>query len=126
MSLFDDDDQPKPYDFEELSRPLVKAFRFAFDLTRKNEDRDIPWSGPNDLNTSNHVALTPKAALSAEQLRYSKDEQGRDALEELIGMTLRVGIEQGHRLAMASDQIKTMKLIAAMGERALQEKKNDK
>jgi hypothetical protein len=36
--------------------------------------------------------------VSAEQLRYDDEEQGRDPLEVIIGIAIQLGIEQGRRV----------------------------
>jgi hypothetical protein len=73
-------------DFEKICAPLVKALRFAFKLTRKNRDKDIPYKGPNIGPRERASCLSAKHQLSAEMLQYSEEDQGRKADEEIIGL----------------------------------------
>jgi len=124
MGLYDYDgkrDEPKskgwpddgqPADFEKLATPLVRAVRFAYDLKRKNADKDIPWKGPDIGWRERATCLSPKEQLTAERLGYSEEDQGRDPLVEIIGLALRLGIEQGRRITMEGDTVKTLILQA--------------
>jgi len=105
----------KPIDFEQLSAPLVRAVRFAYKLQRQNTDKDIPWSGPEIGKDCAATCLPPKTALSAKNLAYSNDEQGRDALTEIIGLAIQMGIEQGRRITMDGPVIGLMKIEAMVG-----------
>lgn len=115
----------EPASFEDLTRPLVRAVRFAYDLKRKNRDKDIPWSGPEIGAREQTVALPAARQLSADNLRYSEEEQGRDALEEIIGLAVQIGIEQGRRLTMNSPEVKVMEIMAKLGERNLRNIENE-
>jgi hypothetical protein len=97
-----------PMDFESLTKPLVRAMRFAYKLRRQNRDKDIPWTGPEIGERERATCLSPSTQLSSENMIYSEDEQGRDGLEEIIGLALRIGIEQGRRITMGSPEIKMM------------------
>lgn len=88
-------DALKPFDFCEMTAACRATLTFAFNLRRKNRDLDIPWSGPN-YEHANH--FSPAHALTAESLRYADEEQGRDALTEIIAVILQLGIEQGRRI----------------------------
>jgi hypothetical protein len=93
-------DNDEPIDFEALSRPLVRAVHFAYSMRRKNKDKDIPWNGPDIGVRERAVSFDAKKKLTAANLAYSNDEQGRDALEEIIGLAIQLGIEQGRRLTV--------------------------
>jgi hypothetical protein len=114
-------DNDEPLDFDSLTTPLLKAIKFAYKLERKNKGQAIPWSGP-DSGVHAGYSLHPKQQLSAENLRYSDEEQGRDALEELIGLALRLGIEQGRRITMTGPEIKTLRLELLLAEIKSKEK----
>ncbi len=88
----------KPANFEDLTRSVRKALRFAYKMQRKNEGKSIPVAG-YDLPKS---AIAPAASvlLNTENLKYSKENQGRDALDEIIGYAIRLGIEQGRRIVV--------------------------
>lgn len=102
-------DKDEPMDFEKLTKPLVKAIRFAYDLKRKNRDKDIPWKGPDIGARERATCLSPSTQLKSENLIYSEEEQGRDALEEIIGLALRLGIEQGRRITMTGHEVAILK-----------------
>ncbi len=78
--------------FEDLIEPIVCAINFAYTIKRKNINKNVPWNGLNTPN-SEHVALSPNQTLKAENLKYSEECQGRDALTEIIGIAIRLGIE---------------------------------
>ena len=110
MKNWPEDD--KPADFEDLVKPIKKALRFAYKMRRQNQDKDVPWAGP--AKTGHEACcLPPKETLKAEQLKYSLEDQGRDALDEIIGIALRVGIEQGRRIVEGDSHVK---LMARLGE----------
>ncbi len=88
----------KPFKFEALSDACCKALRFAFKLRRQNKGTDIPWTGP-DYEHANHFA--PRHALTAESMEYADEDQGRDALTEIVAVILQLGIEQGRRIRMS-------------------------
>ena len=104
-------DNDEPMEFEKLTAPLVRAVRFAYDLKRKNRDKDIPWRGPSIGKDCLATCFDAKEQLTASNLQYSEDEQGRDALVEIIGLALRLGIEQGRRITMESSEVRTLRLF---------------
>lgn len=105
-----------PIDFEKLVKPLAKALRFAYSMRRQNKELDVPWKGPDIGWRERATCFGPKQQLSAKNLTYSNDEQGRDALNEIIGLALRLGIEQGRRITMTGPTVSTLALQAKIGE----------
>jgi hypothetical protein len=99
-----------PAYIEDIVTPVVKAIRFAFNLERKNENRSIPWSGPPIGRGAAANSLEAKTRLSAAMLRYSEENQGRDALDEIIGLAIQIGIEQGRRIYKDGGSFKTLML----------------
>ena len=88
----------KPENFSDLVNPLVDAIKFSYKLERKNEDKDIPYEG-FDIGDREQISnLSPDELLKAKSLEWSKDDQGRTALEEIIGIAFQLGIEQGRRI----------------------------
>lgn len=89
----------EPWSFEDISAPIVKAIRFAYNMQRKNKKKDVPWKGllltKNDLLACN---FNIDESLKRTQLDYDKNEQGRDALTVIVGCAIRLGIEQGLRM----------------------------
>lgn len=82
-------------DFETLVRGVRDALTFNYRLTRRNRTKDTPYHGHQigDL----HVCMPVEQMLTAESLAYQKTDQGRDALESILGIAVQLGIEQGRR-----------------------------
>lgn len=110
-------DNDKPASFEDLTEPFIKAINFAYDLTRKNEDKNIPYNGYDN----GELACCPgiEILFDKESLEYNLDDQGRDALTVILTAAIQVGIEQGRRIAMNSSTVETLKLEAMIGRRYL-------
>jgi hypothetical protein len=106
----------KPFNIEKLTDPLIKAMRFAYKMQRQNADKDIPWRGPDIGDRERANCPSPKTQLKAENLQYSDEEQGRDALEEIMGLAIRLGIEQGRRITMTGPEIETLRLKLVLAE----------
>ncbi len=110
--------------FEDLTKPIVKAIKFAYSIRRKNKDKDVPWTGPGVGASERACCPPPKEMLSAENLKYSMDDQGRNALEEIVGVAIRLGIEQGRRIFLESSEYRLLQLKADGFDR-LYKDKND-
>jgi hypothetical protein len=87
-------------DFEQLTEPILKALRFAYQLERKNKNMRIPWTGLDTGPDCAATCLAPEEALSKDALAWALDEHGREALEVIMQVALQLGIEQGRRLAL--------------------------
>ena len=83
--------------FQDMVKPIVDAISFAYQLQRQNKSTDIPWSGLDIGNDLKATCFNPDERLSAEQLNYSNEDQGRTALEEIVGIAVQLGMEQGRR-----------------------------
>lgn len=108
-------------DFESLAEPVVEAVRAAYELERRNRDADIPWTGPeNTLPAILATCLTFEDKLKARHLRFSLEDQGRSALEEIVEIAIRLGIEQGYRQARGkyAEKIKLLKMAVSILESA--------
>lgn len=112
-------DDGKPVSLEELTGPLCQAIRFAYSMRRKNRNKDIPYNGYEAAESP--WGPSAKVALKAANLQYSEHDQGRDALTELIGIVLRVGIEQGQRMAKTDSEYQAMKIMASINSDLLRE-----
>jgi len=97
--------QPWPLDgtpghFETMVLPFVEAIKFAYTMTRTNEGKNIPYDGYDIGRSEKAGSYGPEQTLSAGNLKYSKEEQCRDALTEILGLMMQIGIEQGRRMAL--------------------------
>lgn len=102
----------KPAYFEDLTRPVIRALKGAYTFRRRGY-KDIPWTGP--CTGSLHCCLSAEETLKASNLKYSQEDQGRNAMEEIIGLAVRLGIEQGKRMAAEEDHGNKMALVLAVG-----------
>jgi hypothetical protein len=84
--------------FELIASAICEAVRFAYKLERQNESKNIPWKGPNIGQRERATCHQPREQLSAEMLAFALEDQGRDALDEIVAVALRLGIEQGRRI----------------------------
>ncbi len=89
-----------PADFEDLTLPIRDAILFAYKVERQNEDKDVPYDGLPKGWHELVCSFPAKEALSAFQLRYSNDEQGRDALTEILAVLAHISFEQGRRIEL--------------------------
>lgn len=99
--------------FTDITEPIIKAIRFAYNLKRKNTQRDIPWEGLDIGKEEQACCFSPIEKLTAFNLEYSLDSQGRDALTEIVGVAVQLGIEQGRRMAH-SDMASRIRMLKIM------------
>lgn len=85
--------------FDDITLNLRDSIEFAYTLRRKRKGKSIPYNGP-ELTALDLLVGAPgvKETLEAEWLRISDEDQGRDALQEILGCAVRIGIEQGFRM----------------------------
>jgi hypothetical protein len=95
--------EEKPYSFDELADPVLKALRFAYKLERRNLGRNVPWNGPRLGKSMRASCIDFKDRLRSGTLAYAEEDQGRDALEEIVSIAIQLGIEQGRRLQVKED-----------------------
>ncbi len=88
--------------FEDLTGPVCEAIRFAYDLSRKNQSRPIPWTGYTIGAQELVGGSPPHLRLERDNLYYDQHDQGRPALEVLVGIAVQMGIEQGRRMEQES------------------------
>lgn len=114
-------DGNKPANFEDLVKPFKSVLRFAYKMTRQNKGRDIPYNGYE--HGALHICFPLIEKFTANQMRYDEEEQGRDALEVIIGAILQVGIEQGRRIAMESSEVQMLRTQANLAKILMEYKK---
>ncbi len=88
----------KHVSFCKLTEPVCKAIRKAYKLTPRNYGDKIKWTGFVLPERIAATCLPYDEVLTREQLEYSEQDQGRDPLEEIVGIAVQLGIEQGRRL----------------------------
>jgi len=84
--------------FSELTEPVCRAIRKAYKLTSKDYGEGIKWTGPELPQSMRAGCLPYDELLTRKQLEYSEQDQGRDPLEEIVGIAIQLGMEQGRRL----------------------------
>ena len=85
--------------FTKLTGPVYRAICDAYTLTKIDYGEGIKWTGPDLPESMAATSLPYNERLTREQLEYSEQDQGRDPLEEIIGIAVQLGMEQGRRLA---------------------------
>ncbi len=90
--------------FRDLAEPVCEAIRFAYSLSRRNKRRSVPWTGYNIGKHELACCLPPHRVLMESQLRQD-GEQGRDALQGIVGIAVQLGIEQGRRMERERNSI---------------------
>jgi hypothetical protein len=96
--------------FRRMGDPVRKAILFAYNIERKNRNRNIPWDGLDIGDAEKARCFSPNEQLKVKNLRYSEGEQSRDALDEIIGIAIQLGIEQGRRVFRNSTEYQLMKI----------------
>lgn len=96
--------------FEEIIESTKEAILFAYNIKRKNRNRSIPWNGLDIGDSSKATCFSPEEQLRLKHLRYSENDQGRDALDEILSIAVRLGIEQGQRIFKKSPEYQIMKI----------------
>ncbi|MBI3632718.1 MAG: hypothetical protein HY226_00340 [Candidatus Vogelbacteria bacterium] len=91
----------EPASAGDLIKEVKKAIRFAYKLKRKKLGRDIPLAGPDAPGGA--CVGEGSEMLRAEHLKFAQEDQGRNALDEILGIAIRLGIEQGRRIMLKSD-----------------------
>ena len=116
------EDETKTVSFRYLVKPVKDAILFAYDIKRKNKGKDIPYNGYDIGKRNKATDFSPDEKLKARNLEYSDVEQGRDALTEIIGIAVQLGIEQGERNFKGSTVFQLMKIRLDMAKAVLKEK----
>lgn len=117
-------DWPKdgsPAYFGDLVEQVLNALNVAYKLERQNTDLDLPWEG-FDRSREDMAACRPLAdTLSAEGLAFSLEDQGREAIEEIIGAAIALGMEQGKRVLLRDMRLRmtTLHMFVRTAQRDL-------
>ena len=117
-------------DFEEITYPIVRVLKIAIKKGDKVYKEGIRWTGFKQGEESRATVPSPSVMLHAKNLKYSKEDQGRDVYTEIISIAVQLGIEQGRRITLerAKDIFflsnSNIKAIAEMVDK-LKEKTNE-
>jgi len=96
-------DKNKPIRFSDAIKHVRRLVGQGYDLVRKNRDQDLIYEGYNIGWRELTGCLEPPERFKAEYLRYSEEEQGRDLMDEILGLAFQLGIEQGRRMQRDKD-----------------------
>ena len=88
----------KPASFEDIVAPLKAAIKFAYKMSRRNINKNIQYKGFDIGQAQFATCFHANETLSAKHLKFTLEDQGRDALEEILGIAVQLGIEQGRRI----------------------------
>ena len=91
-------DNDKPAQASDILKPIRDAIEFAYTLRRKNEGLDIPYTGHDIGEEEKACCISPHNGINAEAIEFALDHNGMDALHEILGLALLLGIEQGRRM----------------------------
>lgn len=94
----------KAVSFRDLVEPARKAIEFACSMERKNKRRSIPWAGYDIGEDAKCGSFTPTEALRRGSLDWQLEDQGREALDVILGVVIQTAIEQGRRIAQEKIQ----------------------
>ena len=84
-------------DLEDALEPIKKSLLFAYNVRRKNKNKDIPYNGYEVPESVAHVSLPYDAYLNTEGQKYNEN-QGRDMLDVFLMMAFQIGLENGQRM----------------------------
>lgn len=102
----------KPARFTDILEPLCAALEEGLALGERVYDAGLSWDGLEIGRSEQATCLLVAEALTGFQLRFSIEDQGRDWKQELLGIAVRLGIEQGRRIYRSSVSSKTLANIA--------------
>ena len=77
---------------------IYKAIKFAYNLRRKNKGKDIPYEGFEIGEEEQVGSYCMNEKLSAQNLEWQLEDQGRDAMEVILEGLFQLGVEQGRRM----------------------------
>ncbi len=86
--------------FEDIADPVVKALKVAIKKGNAVYKDGINWTGFKQGKLTRASVFPPTVALHAKNLTYSKKEQGRDVITEIVSIAVQLGIEQGRRMVV--------------------------
>ena len=99
----------KTVSFTELKDHIREAILFAYNIKRKNKNRIIPWKGYDIGEDTKITSFSPDERFRVHNMKYSEEDQGRDALDEILAVAIQLGIEQGRRIFITSSKYSLLK-----------------
>lgn len=108
---------PEPLDFDKLCKVSRHILEQVCEVeVIREEDEDVLYLGPELDKKIASVSPQPSQALSAENINYEKEDQGRDELSQVLQIIIQLGVEQGLRIA---EQWRASKGIESSIKRAI-------
>jgi hypothetical protein len=98
--------QSKIVRFDKVTGAVKTHLKSQFSFRRINRKKDLTWRGPSLSRFLAAGCLPYGDHFKAGNLRYSEQEQGRDAMTEILGTVVQVGMEQGRRLVASGTRLK--------------------
>ncbi len=104
-----------PADFETLTSGIKGAIKSAYQMRRRRRKGDVSYKGLDIGQHEKACCLRPNQALTAQSLAYNKEDQGRDALDVILGLAIQLGIEQGRRVTQekVNERLRLIKVVMA-------------
>lgn len=93
-----------PVSFRELVEQIREAILFAFDIKRKNRNKNIPWEGYDIGEDSKVCWPSPNEKFRVKNMKC------KEPLDVILGVLLQLGIEQGKRIFKTSTEYKLKEL----------------
>jgi hypothetical protein len=117
MKQLDKDGWPvdgSPLNFEDMANSVIALLKDGYKLLRKNRGKDLKYKGPDHKEQACCPPIRER--LKAESLAGEMEDQGRNALDIIIGHAIQIGIEQGRRIMRESPEYQILKTNARVGE----------
>ena len=83
--------------FDSIVNDFALAIRFAYTLRRKNYWLEIPYNGHDIPEWLKASCLPADQQVTMENLVRQEKDQGRPALDVILGVALQVAMEIGYR-----------------------------
>jgi len=84
--------------YSDVMDPIKRALKIAIKQGGSIYETGIKYKGYDLAIEELATVLSPDEALSAEILKYTKEDQGRDVYDAILNITFCLGIEQGRRM----------------------------
>jgi hypothetical protein len=90
----------KRVNLDTLREAVKQDMKAAFEVDPR-QVKSLEWNGPERPKSIQDLSFQER--LTEQNLRYSKEQYDRTPIDELIGITLQVGVGQGERIRFSSE-----------------------